>query len=51
MDKRKSGNNQVAADFRGWESDDKKFEEQLEQIVKALRSDEGGEEAGIESNF
>lgn len=34
----------MAANFGGWEQDNKKFEEQLERLVKALRTDSGGKE-------
>lgn len=32
----------LAAHFNGWEHDNKKFEEQFERLVKALRTDGGG---------
>ena len=35
--------NRVAANFIGWENDDKKFEEQFERLVKALRTSLGNE--------
>jgi len=34
----------MAANFGGWEQDNKKFEEQFERLVRALRTDTGGKE-------
>ncbi|MCP3984847.1 MAG: hypothetical protein GY723_10690, partial [bacterium] len=35
----------LATDFTGWESNNAKFEDQFERVVKALRTADGGREA------
>jgi hypothetical protein len=34
----------LAADFTGWERDEGKFDQQVDKVARALRSDSGGRE-------
>ena len=41
----------VAGDFKGWDTDEEKFQRQLERLVRALRADSGGRDEPSEGRL